>query len=165
LEPYQEYNVHFLSTSNLVLPLEILDSFVDQLSSGTVQRVPERWCRVVGDGKAPEGTVPGEDCPIPDMTDNADIEAILVEFAPGGRPSVMELRSQFAAGKVVGGMSAVKKMRTASGIKDTFQNVFLERLFSITKRKGASKPRKQEEVDRFVAEELPGNYIHYIPIW
>lgn len=38
---HQEYNVHFLCTSNIAPPLEMLDGIVDQLES-----VPTRFCYV-----------------------------------------------------------------------------------------------------------------------
>ncbi|KAI0311751.1 hypothetical protein OF83DRAFT_1087477 [Amylostereum chailletii] len=249
---HQEHNVHFLSTSNLAPPLEMLDAFVDQLSAcqrdgvwawdcilqelvlvipsvlamlgdnpmqsemachvGLMGKLFCRVCRVVGDGKADAGTVLGRDgCPIPDSTgedirddismasgsdaasaagsgsDQDDLEQRtstrkapetedemrrhISHFMESGQPrtrtqTVVELRSQFATAKRVGGMSSVKKMRTMSGVKDTFQHVFVDKLFSIAKRKGVPKPRKQEEMDHFVVEELPGWDIEYMsPVW
>ncbi|KAI0309028.1 hypothetical protein OF83DRAFT_1072641 [Amylostereum chailletii] len=235
---HQEYNVHFLSTSNLAPPLEMLDAFVDQLSAcqrdgvwawdcvlqelvlvipsvlamlgdnlmqsemachvGLMGKLFCRVCCVVGDGKADAGTedirddismASGSDAAsaagsgsdqddleqrtstrkAPEMED--EMRRRISRFMESGQPrtrtqTVVELRSQFATAKRVGGMSSVKKMRTMSGVKDTFQHVFVDKLFSIAKRKGVPKPRKQEEMDHFVVEELPGWDIEYMsPVW
>jgi hypothetical protein len=47
---------------------------------------------------------------------------------------------------VVGGQASFKRQKTESGIKDTFQGAFLERIFSVSTKKGRSKVQKQADV-------------------
>ncbi|KAJ3712456.1 hypothetical protein C8R42DRAFT_594627, partial [Lentinula raphanica] len=57
-----------------------------------------------------------------------------------------ELRSQFLEASRVGGGAEFKRMKTKSGIKDTFQGVFAERLQTIATKKGLSRDMKEREI-------------------
>ncbi|KAK6984177.1 hypothetical protein R3P38DRAFT_3333013 [Favolaschia claudopus] len=77
------------------------------------------------------------------------------------------LRSYFEKACTVNTKTKVKEMRTASGIKDTFQLVFLEKLFesysALPKYKGKRGPKaKQEALDAKV-RSLPPNTTS--PVW
>ncbi|KAK7007194.1 hypothetical protein R3P38DRAFT_3325581 [Favolaschia claudopus] len=71
------------------------------------------------------------------------------------------LRSYFEKACTVNTKTKVKEMRTASGIKDTFQLVFLEKLFESYKGKRGPKA-KQEALDAKV-RSLPPNTTS--PVW
>jgi hypothetical protein len=74
----------------------------------------------------------------------------------------MELLSQFVEACHVGGKAEVKRMRTRSGVKDTFQSVFLERLFTISTKQG--KPKAQKESDMAAArQKFPADITS--PVW
>lgn len=74
------------------------------------------------------------------------------------------LRSQFHEAQRIGGMSNVKKQRTRTGIKDSFQTWFLERLFKVTTRKGQSRNSKEADIAALLNEFPPGEQT-MSPIW
>ncbi|KAL0575042.1 hypothetical protein V5O48_006915 [Marasmius crinis-equi] len=62
-----------------------------------------------------------------------------------------ELQAQFLKASQLRCKTASVNMRTASGIKDTFQAFFSEKLFAATTRKGRTKEAKQAEVAELLA--------------
>lgn len=74
------------------------------------------------------------------------------------------LQSQFTQAKTVGGFSSIAKLRTASGIKDTFQSVFIDRLTALTKRRGRSIPQKQLDVAAAL-RDFPEDERIVSPVW
>ncbi|KAJ7764528.1 hypothetical protein DFH07DRAFT_376904 [Mycena maculata] len=74
-----------------------------------------------------------------------------------------ELRSQFELACEVGGQAEFKRRKTDSGIKDTYQGVFLDRLFAIsTKRGRRTKPQKLLEMAA-VRRTFPADITS--PVW
>ncbi|KAJ7270338.1 hypothetical protein C8J57DRAFT_1435474 [Mycena rebaudengoi] len=214
-----ESNIHFLATSNVAPPLEMLDGIVDQLedcqhrgiwawdscNNELVLVIPsvlamlgdnpmqsefachigfrgKYFCRVCwvkgvaedeeeeGDdlsdassvseteSTAPEhnkktGKKKNRDESIPDMISR------VTQFMSD---SIKELRSQFTAATVVGGQASFKRMKTASGIKDTFQGAFLERIFAVSTKKKRSKAQKQADISA-VLRTFPSEVMS--PVW
>ncbi|KAJ7246704.1 hypothetical protein C8J57DRAFT_1438159 [Mycena rebaudengoi] len=237
-ESQKEYNIHFLSTSNIAPPLEMLDGVVEQLENAQEQGIwawdvvlnepvlviPEvlallgdnpmqsefachiglrgklfcRACWVKGpdaldepegpaaqDGNVSEaseaGSVAGSD-----ESDTAaatttggkgkgkkrvkeTMQQIITRvkaFMTIGRPrnkkeTTDKLRSYFTEASTVDTKTKIQHMRTESGIKDTFQQVFLEKLFASYKGK-RGRAAKQAALDAKRAE-LPS--ITMSPVW
>jgi hypothetical protein len=76
--------------------------------------------------------------------------------------SVVELRSQFLAASVVGGQASFKRRKTDSGIKDTLQGAFLERVFAVSTRKKRTKVQKQADIST-VLRTFPKDITS--PVW
>ncbi|KAJ6609141.1 hypothetical protein B0H10DRAFT_1954878 [Mycena sp. CBHHK59/15] len=57
-----------------------------------------------------------------------------------------ELWSQFKTAREVGGQAGFKRRKTESGIKDTFQGAFLDRIFAISSKRGRKKVQKQADI-------------------
>ncbi|KAF9056866.1 hypothetical protein BDP27DRAFT_1242040 [Rhodocollybia butyracea] len=57
-----------------------------------------------------------------------------------------ELKSQFDEGSRIGGGSQFRRMKTESGIKDTYQGEFIERIQTLAKKKGISKSQKERAI-------------------
>ncbi|KAJ7436385.1 hypothetical protein B0H11DRAFT_2164125 [Mycena galericulata] len=196
----KEFNIYFLSTSNIAPPLEMLDGILDQLEytqkdgiwawdcelNELVLIIPAvlarlgdnpmqsefachiglrgkffcRACWVKGSDNAGESN--GDD-PTPAVRgDGNDSDA----ESQGGSDVVSDAGSDKSQQSVEiedGSALATKvqKMRTASGIKDTYQLVFLEKLFASYKGK-RGKAAKQAALD---AEQrrLPKNTTS--PVW
>lgn len=72
-----------------------------------------------------------------------------------------KLRSYFDEASTLNTKTKIRDMRTASGVKDTFQMVFLEKLFNSYKNKRGKKAR-QEALDAQV-NSLPKNTTS--PVW
>ncbi|KAJ7126468.1 hypothetical protein C8R43DRAFT_897899 [Mycena crocata] len=217
---HRESNIHFLSTSNIAPPLEMLDGIVDQLEDcqkrgiwcwdaehkELVLVIPFvlamlgdnpmqsefachigfrgkffcRVCWVKGDPEEPEEEEDQEGNT--DISDKSDAPSIASDILGQKKPlkkkkktkkkdesvlemvsritqfmtldksrsrfeSQQELRSQFQVATVVGGQAGYNRRKTASGVKDTFQGSFLERVFAISTKKGRSKPQKQADVN------------------
>ncbi|KAJ7498183.1 hypothetical protein B0H11DRAFT_2383263 [Mycena galericulata] len=237
----KEFNIHFLSTSNIAPPLEMLDGILDQLETAQkdgiwawdsqhnelVLIIPTvlallgdnpmqsefachiglrgkyfcRACWVKGSDNADEekegpasgrGAGKGSDAESDAGSDvaseagsdksepAADIEAAvnaesrssdkIQASGPGedtessGKPKSRRKRFQESLDQMastVGTKTKVQKMRTASGIKDTYQLVFLEKLFDSYKGK-RGKEAKQAALDA-QRRSLPENI--YSPVW
>jgi hypothetical protein len=56
--------------------------------------------------------------------------------------TLQRLASQFKYAQKVGGMATVKKKRTTTGIKDTFQSFFLDKLFAATVKRAEQCHRR-----------------------
>ncbi|KAF8156771.1 hypothetical protein B0H34DRAFT_859450 [Crassisporium funariophilum] len=72
------------------------------------------------------------------------------------------LRSHFTEARRVGGNAMFKRLKTLHGIKDTFQALFLDRLFDISTKCGQSKEEKEKamcEVIRSFPNEITS------PVW
>ncbi len=74
------------------------------------------------------------------------------------------LASQFADAKHVGGKTKVSTRRTATGIKDTFQTYFLDKLFVISTKKGRRKEQKEADLAIYCAG-LPPAVQMISPVW
>ncbi|KAJ7606697.1 hypothetical protein FB45DRAFT_765011, partial [Roridomyces roridus] len=234
-EAQKEYNVHFLSTSNIAPPLEMLDGVVDQLETAQkegiwawdvqekelVLLIPSvlallgdnpmqsefachiglqgklfcRACWVKGsdsmeddDGKPSAGRdrdrSGGSDLGTPDGSDaesragsdpkkrgkaKETLEQAMLRvkaFVKIGKLRTKEetttkLRTFFQEATTLFTQTKVKNMRTASGIKDTFQLVFLEKLFDSYKKK-RGVPARQAALDEAI-QQLPAEITS--PVW
>ncbi|KAJ7927156.1 hypothetical protein B0H13DRAFT_1503569, partial [Mycena leptocephala] len=56
------------------------------------------------------------------------------------------LRNQFKLASVVGGMAGFKRNKTDTGVKDTFQGAFLDRIFAVSTRRARNKAQKQADI-------------------
>ncbi|KAI5899751.1 uncharacterized protein SCHCODRAFT_02485944 [Schizophyllum commune H4-8] len=61
------------------------------------------------------------------------------------------LHEQFSEAKRVGGKTALGNKRTATGIKDSYQSHFLDKLTQLTTKKGQSKAQKQAAVTNLLS--------------
>ncbi|KAE9383725.1 hypothetical protein BT96DRAFT_1105543, partial [Gymnopus androsaceus JB14] len=80
-----------------------------------------------------------------------DMITRITDFMKRGVPRTREetcevLRSQFVEASRVGGGAEFKRLKTKSGIKDTYQAVFIDRLQAIATKKGISKDEKEREM-------------------
>ncbi|KAJ3853984.1 hypothetical protein EV368DRAFT_73145 [Lentinula lateritia] len=89
------------------------------------------------------------------------------DFMKRGRPrngeeTCVELKSQFVEGSRIGGATQYKRMKTESGIKDTYQGEFIDRIQAITTRKGISKAQKERAIG-----ELKHSFPQHLtsPVW
>lgn len=73
-----------------------------------------------------------------------------------------QLRSIFTHTSTIGSKTRAKQLRTASGVKDTYQDHFSEMIAKFVKGLRGSVREKQARVDRLV-ESLPDNLIN--PVW
>ncbi|PIL28321.1 hypothetical protein GSI_09610 [Ganoderma sinense ZZ0214-1] len=90
------------------------------------------------------------------------VKAFVTRAKPRSKDeTASKLRSYFETASVPGGKTSVAKERTASGIKDTFQLVFLEKLFVAVKNKRGFDA-KQAAITAAIAE-LPRHTTN--PIW
>ncbi|KAJ3871561.1 hypothetical protein F5051DRAFT_463748 [Lentinula edodes] len=76
--------------------------------------------------------------------------------------SCAELKSQFVEGSCIGSGASFKCMKTESGVKDTYQAHFINKIQAIATRKGLSKDMKQREIER-LKHSLPQHLIS--PVW
>ncbi|KAJ3915248.1 hypothetical protein F5877DRAFT_92367 [Lentinula edodes] len=76
--------------------------------------------------------------------------------------SCAELKSQFVEGSRIGGGASFKRMKTESGVKDTYQAHFIDKIQAIATRKGLSKDMKQREIERLKCS-LPQHLTS--PVW
>ncbi|KAG5652758.1 hypothetical protein H0H81_003845 [Sphagnurus paluster] len=232
---HRESNIHFLATSNIAPPLEMLDGIVDQLEicqqSGIwawdcehneqVLVIPSilallgdnpmqsefachiglrgrkfcRMCHVEGDFEGAD-----EDSPIaqPQEAENdSDASSLASDTSGTASPSktakrsnkksetmaqMVErvnnfmkisplrnktetqevLRSQFTQACRVGGNAEYKRTKTRTGVKDTFQDFFLDKLFHISTKRGVSKADK-EKLMAAVRKTFPSKITS--PVW
>ncbi|KAF8144692.1 hypothetical protein K438DRAFT_1902947 [Mycena galopus ATCC 62051] len=210
---HRESNIHFLSTSNVAPPLEMLDGIVEQLEEcqkrgiwawdaeyqELVLVIPSvlamlgdnpmqsefachigfrgkyfcRVCHVKGEPEEENEDDAGSDASSVSSTaseqpgkkkkktkkkDESVNEMIsrITQFLTRQRPRTRqetceELRSQFTTASKVGGQAAFKRQKTASGIKDTFQGAFLDRIFAIASKKGRTRVAKQVDVNSLMS--------------
>ncbi|KAJ6607826.1 hypothetical protein B0H10DRAFT_2166716 [Mycena sp. CBHHK59/15] len=209
---HRESNIHFLSTSNIAPPLEMLDGIVDQLQAcqergiwawdceyrelvlvipsvlamlgdnpmqsefachigfrgkffccvcwtmrtmGMTPVMPLLECptqvgkKTGSSGKSKKKKTKKKDESISDMISR--VGQFMSASTPTARPrfrleSCQELQAQFKTAIVVGGKAGFKRRKTQSGIKDTFQGVFLDRIFDISTKRGCTKLQKQADI-------------------
>ncbi|KAL1947759.1 hypothetical protein VTO73DRAFT_13483 [Trametes versicolor] len=76
--------------------------------------------------------------------------------ATRNRNETMEhLEEAFKAATTIGGGATAKRLKTDYGVKDTFQEVFMERIFAFTRKLRGKIPDKQHALDEFIAAALP----------
>ncbi|KAJ6556962.1 hypothetical protein B0H10DRAFT_2371346 [Mycena sp. CBHHK59/15] len=208
---HQESNIHFLSTSNIAPPLEMLDGITDQLKvcqargiwvwdslhRELVLVIPSvlamlgdnpmqsefachigfrgkffcRACWAKGDpenddedlaensdqGSGSDTSASGPGGGIPKKRKGKKYQSVVdmisrvhqfmsVSTARNKAETLEELKSQFDSACVVGGQAEFKRKKTSSGIKDTYQGAFLDRIFAISTKRGRSKPQKQADM-------------------
>ncbi|KAJ7863811.1 hypothetical protein B0H14DRAFT_2348797, partial [Mycena olivaceomarginata] len=225
-ESQKEYNVHFLCTSNIAPPLEMLDGVLDQLESGQkdgiwawdselhelVLIIPSvlallgdnpmqsefachiglrgkyfcRACWVKGsDSLDDQDATAAHPIPIPHSAtpDAAEqpkksrgrraketLEQTILRVKSFVKvigklrtkeETTKKLRTYFDEAATLNTKTKVKNMRTASGIKDTFQMVFLEKLFNSYKNK-RGKEERQAALDA-QRQKLPKDITS--PVW
>ncbi|KAJ7062390.1 hypothetical protein C8F01DRAFT_1285015 [Mycena amicta] len=215
---HREFNVHFLSTSNIAPPLEMLDGIVDQLEEcqkngiwawdavynelilvipsvlamlGDNPMQSEFACHIGFHGKffcwvcwvkgnpqedeegnpskgnqsdSSQSSVSSWNFPDPPQKKAppkkkqtvAEMISHVTHFMKVGRArnrteSREKLSSQFIAASVVGGQTKYKQAKTTDGLKDTYQEAFLDRLFELGKKKGRTKVQKQTDMNRLRA--------------
>ncbi|KAJ3860712.1 hypothetical protein EV359DRAFT_48603, partial [Lentinula novae-zelandiae] len=73
------------------------------------------------------------------------------DFMKRGKPrnceeTCTELRSQFIEGARVGGATQYKRMKTESGVKDTYQDEFVAKIQAIAMKKGITKAQKEHAI-------------------
>ncbi|KAI0039203.1 hypothetical protein FA95DRAFT_1504515 [Auriscalpium vulgare] len=239
----KEYNVHFLATSNIAPPLEMLDGIADQLNEGQengiwawdcetlemVLVIPMvlaflgdnpmqseiachiglrgkffcRCCWVKGKDADDDPGAPsrehesGSRAPSPDAasdgqsvtSSNANSESgapgpgkksrrkreeTMQELVDRARrflgpitlrskdESEAALKSIFENAITVGQMTEVKKQKTAHGLKDTFQEHFIDRVAALSKKFRGSRAEKQIAVNKLV-DTFPENTVS--PVW
>ncbi|KAJ7913831.1 hypothetical protein B0H13DRAFT_2232248 [Mycena leptocephala] len=220
---HQESNIHFLCTSNIAPPLEMLDGIVDQLKASQergiwawdselrelVLVIPSvlamlgdnpmqsefachigfrgkffcRVCWVKGDpehdeddgdggdksdgassisGGSVTGASSGEGGPGANKRKKrgkkheslADMMSRIGQFMTRSRPRNRE--------QTFGGQAEFKRKKTASGIKDTYQGSFLERIFALSTKRGRSKAQKQADI-RTLRRTFPSDITS--PVW
>ncbi|KZT18999.1 hypothetical protein NEOLEDRAFT_1048020, partial [Neolentinus lepideus HHB14362 ss-1] len=240
---HREFNIHFLATSNIAPPLEMLDGIVDQLKDcqesgiwafdcvlkewvviipsvlamlgdnpmqsemachiGLMGKLFCRVCWVSGNPEEPNGndqnargdhdgdasdssihsamSHDGDGSPdSPKSTSKvacrskknesmAEMKERIKQFMSIGflrsrQETTSYLKSQLDMALRVGGFTAVKVARTATGIKDTFLAFFLDKLFKISKKRGKSKEKKQSELAQ-AATHLPPLMRMMSPVW
>ncbi|KAF9059623.1 hypothetical protein BDP27DRAFT_1238327, partial [Rhodocollybia butyracea] len=75
--------------------------------------------------------------------------------------SVQQLKSQFTLAQAQGNVTKIKEARTETGLKDTYQNFFIERLFSLYKtQRGVDQ--KQAALNKAISD-LPRETMS--PVW
>ncbi|KAJ7269484.1 hypothetical protein C8J57DRAFT_1435517 [Mycena rebaudengoi] len=234
---HKESNIHFLSTSNIAPPLEMLDGIVDQLQDcqhrgiwawdshfrELVLVIPSvlamlgdnpmqsefachigfrgkffcRVCMVKGDpnqsdeedndpndegngsdsssvASSPSGSRQPEAATKTKKkktkkSDETVLDMInrIGQFMSLGRPRAATetktvLRNQFRLASVVGGMSGFKRNKTDTGVKDTFQGAFLDRIFAVSTRRARNKAQKQADIS-MVLRTFPADITS--PVW
>ncbi|KAJ7641154.1 hypothetical protein FB45DRAFT_1124604 [Roridomyces roridus] len=220
---HQESNIHFLSTSNIAPPLEMLDGIVEQLQAcqekgiwawdshyhelvlvipsvlamlGDNPMQSEFACHIGFRGKlfCRACWVQGD----PDIDDEEDGDGNHSDASsqsgasdggsthpPGKKkpkkkkkslqtvPELISrvrqfmqtcnvLRSQFTVSSLVGGQAQYKRNKTAAGIKDTYQEHFLARVFALSTKRGRSKVQKQADVNALL-RTFPADITS--PVW
>ncbi|KAL1698388.1 hypothetical protein EV121DRAFT_218261 [Schizophyllum commune] len=228
-EVHKESNIHFLCTSNIAAPLEMLDGVVEHIEHAQqdgiwvwdaiwkelVLVIPSvlaflgdnpmqsemachigfrgrlfcRMCKVSGASDGADEADEDASAPPADVDSDAsesnrthttkgkkradetmeDLMKRVENFMKMGEPrsrseTEAELASQFTQACSAGGKTAYKRMKTESGVKDTFLEQLLERygVFAASTRKGRSKRNRQDDVDKIV-KDLPHPCTS--PIW
>ncbi|TFK46156.1 hypothetical protein OE88DRAFT_1638675 [Heliocybe sulcata] len=224
---HREFNVHFLSTSNLAPPLEMLDGIVDQLREcqrdgvwawdaeymemvllipsvlamlGDNPMQSEIACHIGLMGKlfcrvcwVSSGTPDHDESELDGDADDQASDASSLNSATsdnaGPRKKSPEtlahmvdrvkrfmqidrmrtrsetrgiLASHFAYARQIGGQNIFKAERTRTGIKDTFQMFFTEKLFKISVKRGCSRVQKEADIEA-AETEFPTDITS--PVW
>ena len=73
-----------------------------------------------------------------------------------------KLKSIFDTACRVGGMSQAAKLHTAYGVKDTYQEVFMDKIFAVCRKLTGSIAEKQKTVDELVETFPP---VVSSPVW
>ena len=60
-------------------------------------------------------------------------------------------------------MTQTQKIKTNNGVKDTFQELFLERIFAFGRTLRGPPPEKQNLLDLFIKDNTPDDTIS--PVW
>ncbi|KAK7021568.1 hypothetical protein R3P38DRAFT_3397021 [Favolaschia claudopus] len=216
-ESQKEYNIHFLSTSNIAPPLEMLDGIVEQLDEAQengiwawdsvlnepVLVIPEvlallgdnpmqsefachiglrgklfcRACWVKGsDANA------ADSAETPALADRGESDAESKKKRAKGKGKVQEtltqmihrvnrlrnktettekLKSYFAEASLVDTKTKIQNQRTESGVKDTYQLHFLEKMFESYRNK-RGRAAKEAALSARIAS-LPKNITS--PVW
>lgn len=76
--------------------------------------------------------------------------------------TLLALDSQVTEAYRVGGNAAFKHLKTRHGVKDTFLQEFLDRLFAISTKRGKTKRDKEESMAQ-VRRAFPKNIMS--PVW
>ncbi|KAJ6521031.1 hypothetical protein B0H19DRAFT_1086555 [Mycena capillaripes] len=181
---HRESNIHFLSTSNVAPPLEMLDGIVEQLEECQKRGIwawdaeYQELVLVIPSVLAMLGDNPCKGEPEEENEDDAGSDASSVSSTASEQlgkkkkktkkkdESVNEMISRitqfltrqnhgpakkpFTTASIVGGQATFKRQKTASGIKDTFQGAFLDRIFAIASKKGRTRVAKQVDVNSLI---------------
>lgn len=68
--------------------------------------------------------------------------------------TLKELQSQFTDAQRIGGQKKVLDARTRTGVKDTYQAFFVEKLCSLTTRRGRTREDRAADVQAYL-EKIP----------
>ncbi|KAJ3720842.1 hypothetical protein DFJ43DRAFT_1001105 [Lentinula guzmanii] len=224
-EAHAQYHVHFLSTSNLAPPLEMLDGIVEQTESGGTEGIWAydclkqemvlliisvlallgdnpmqsefachiglmgkffcRSCFVQGKGKDETlctPSLPENDVESASLSSNSGSEASKNASKPETQREMIQratrffeihnrrtrsstihgLKTIFTHSGTIGEKSKAKQLKTALGIKDTYQDHFTDLIFNLQKTLRGGESHKQEEVNKLLAN-LPKNICS--PVW
>ncbi|THU99664.1 hypothetical protein K435DRAFT_818510 [Dendrothele bispora CBS 962.96] len=226
-ESHKEYNVHFLCTSNLAPPLEMLDGIVDQLEEAETNGIwawdckenepvlvlpfvlallgdnpmqsefashiglrGKYFCRVcwVRGTDANESPATGDNLGSRDFDENSEngeqqsnagspqpseagaeqMRSRITAFIKTGRlrhklETQDYLSSYMTHAKKLYTKTKIKKMRTETGLKDTFQDFFIDRLFRASEGK-VSANNKQKALEEVVTT-IPPDPKNTSPVW
>lgn len=79
--------------------------------------------------------------------------------------TLQNLREQWEHAQRIGGLAAIKRLRTAAGIKDTFQSHFIEKLTNVSRLRGNSREVKEQDMNRLLSS-FPQDMEHCLsPVW
>lgn len=73
-----------------------------------------------------------------------------------------KLKSIFDTARRVGGMSQAAKMHTAFGVKDTYQEVYTDKIFAVSRKVTGSIAVRQKAIDDLVKSFPP---VVSSPVW
>ncbi|KAI0754107.1 hypothetical protein C8Q80DRAFT_346349 [Daedaleopsis nitida] len=71
--------------------------------------------------------------------------------------TLKELEAVFATGSSYGGISRAKKEKTLFGVKDTFQEFYLDKISTFASRLRGSRGEKEHALNMFVKAEIPSD--------
>lgn len=63
-----------------------------------------------------------------------------------------DLQAVFAEAKQIGGKTQSKKLKTKSGVKDTYQDYFLDKIYNFTKDLRSKGTETKKQLNEFLAE-------------
>ncbi|KAJ3727646.1 hypothetical protein C8R42DRAFT_572308 [Lentinula raphanica] len=87
----------------------------------------------------------------------------LLKSTPRNKAETCEnLRSQFAMASKIGGMAAYKREKTATGVKDTYLEGFVNQMAAITTRKGRDIAQRERDLNELKAS-FPADVTS--PVW
>lgn len=76
--------------------------------------------------------------------------------------SINRLRTMFQTASQVGGMTQAGKLQTQFGLKDTFQDFFVDKIFALGRKVRGSTASKQEAINQLI-ESFPAELTS--PVW